>query len=402
MSADRITIIVAALAGGGAERVVVDLARYLGSAGRTVTVLTLNRDVPDDYALSPGVGRERADVGYSAATLFERIRNSIASLLALRRKILSVRPDVVISFVDQTNVRIILSLLGSRLPVIVSERVHPDHNLLTPFWRMLRRMTYPLATAVTVQTEDGANWFRRFTRVKGAVVIPNATRFRDDVQAGDSAAARAAPRPLIVAMGRLTAQKGFDLLLDAFSRSGLPAQGWHLAILGEGPESKVLAGQVTALELTGSVSFPGHVRDVGSWLRSADMFVLSSRFEGFPNALVEAMQVGAPVISFDCESGPRELIRHGVNGCLVQPEDVAALADQMRLLGIDPELRARLGAEAAGVNETLSPEKIYVRWLGLIDAVASGEFDARRKNALLATPQDAGESRLRGQRGAGS
>ena len=399
--ANRILIVISSLAGGGAERVAADLGRYLLDRGRHVMMLTLTGDQPDHYYIPAEIRRERIETRHVAPSSLHRARLAFARLLTLRRKILALDPDMVVSFVDQTNVRTILSLLGSRVPVIVSERVHPGQNPLSPLWQFARRTTYPLASAVTVQTDDGADWFRRFTRVKGAVVIPNATRFDCDVQAAAGAQPPATPRPLILGMGRLAAQKGFDLLVQAFGRSGLAEAGWRLAILGEGPERKVLEGQAITLGLAGSVSLPGYVRDVGSWLRCADMFVLSSRFEGFPNALLEAMQVGVPSISFDCRSGPRELIQHGVNGCLVRPGDVDALADQMRLLGLDSGLRARLGAEATTVNETFSPARIYSRWLDLIDTVAAGEFDKGNAPSSVAQ-QSAGRSRLRGQRGADS
>jgi len=403
VQANRILIVVHSLAGGGAERVAADLSRYLLHRSRHVTLLTLTGDQPDDYRVPADIRRERIDMRLVAPSRFGRACLAFARHLDMRRKILALDPDVVVSFVDQTNVRTILCLLGNRVPVIVAERVHPGHNPISSFWQIARRVTYPLASAVTVQTDDGAHWFRRFTHVRGAVVIPNATRFDGDVQAQAGANALSVSRPLVLGMGRLTAQKGFDILLKAFSRSGLAELGWHLAILGEGPEREVLEGQVSSLGLTASVTLPGNIRDVGSWLRSADMFVLSSRFEGFPNALLEAMQVGVPSISFDCQSGPRELIQHGVNGCLVRPDDADALADQMRLLGLDPDLRARLGGEATKVNETFSPERIYSRWLDLIDIVATGEFDARQENALSSNGhEDDVKSRLRGQRGVGS
>ena len=178
-------------------------------------------------------------------------------------------------------------------------------------------------------------------------------------------------RPLVLAIGRLTEQKGFDLLLDAFHRSGLARAGWHLAILGEGPARSALEQQATALGMAEAVTFPGFV-DVGQWLRRADLFVLSSRYEGFPNALMEAMQMQRACISFDCPSGPRDLIENDRNGLLVPPQDVAALSEALQRLAADPALRSRLGAEASKVGQQFSPALVYAKWLNLIDAVASG------------------------------
>src|SRR5689334_14147583 len=170
----RITMVLSSLVGGGAERVAADLCRYLSEAGRDVTLLTLTGDDPDAYSVPEGTRRERIEIRHDATSPFWRLRFVVSRHLAMRRKIRAFRPDVVVSFIDQINIRTILCLLGTGIPVIVSERVHPAHVLLGPTWRLVRRLCYPLAAAVTVQTADGAAWLRNYARIKGAVVIPNA------------------------------------------------------------------------------------------------------------------------------------------------------------------------------------------------------------------------------------
>ena len=177
-------------------------------------------------------------------------------------------------------------------------------------------------------------------------------------------------RPFVLAIGRLNEQKGFDLLLDAFCRSGLARAGWRLVILGEGPERPALQQQATTLGIADAVALPGFV-EVGQWLKRADIFVLSSRYEGFPNALLEAMQMQRACISFDCPSGPRDLIENDRDGLLVPPRDVAALSEALQCLAADPALRSRLGAEASKVGERFSAASVYAKWLDLIDSVAS-------------------------------
>jgi glycosyltransferase involved in cell wall biosynthesis len=198
-------------------------------------------------------------------------------------------------------------------------------------------------------------------------------------------------------MGRLSRQKGFDLLLRAFHQSDLMRSGWRLAILGDGAEREALHRQADSLGIADAVTLPGYIAAIGPWLRQAAIFVLSSRYEGFPNVLMEAMQVGRPCISFDCPSGPRELITDDVNGCLVSPEDVAGLAASMRRMAFDADLRSGLGAEATKVNERFSPEAIYSRWLHLIDAVASrgsgGDCDPAQS---AAGPDDIGSDQRGG------
>jgi GalNAc-alpha-(1->4)-GalNAc-alpha-(1->3)-diNAcBac-PP-undecaprenol alpha-1,4-N-acetyl-D-galactosaminyltransferase len=279
-----------------------------------------------------------------------------------------------VSFIDQTNVYTLLCLVGTGIPVIVSERVHPAYNPIARIWHVIRRLIYPIADAVTVQTEDGAEWFRRCTGVRRLVVIPNAVRFPQAFPIADTDAQTSVARPLILAMGRLVKQKGFDLLLDAFHRSRLMENGWHLTILGEGVERDALELQATKLGIADAVTLPGFVSNVGQWLMQADIFVLSSRYEGFPNALMEAMQLGRATISFDCQSGPKDLIENNYNGYLVPAEDIHGLSEALRHVALDASLRSRLGTEAIKISDRFSPETVYKRWLQLLDTVATGDL----------------------------
>ena len=358
------------------KRVAVDLCRYLHDSGRDVTLLTLSGDDPDVYPVPEGVRRERMETRRFASSLLDTIRFSLSRLAAMRRKIISFNPDVVVSFVDQTNARCVFCLLGSGIPVIVSERIHPGYNPITRAWRIARRLTYPIADAVSVQTRDGAEWFRRSTFVRRVVVISNAARYPQDLRIDIAGIAATGSCPLILAMGRLTRHTGFDLLLAAFHRSGLMENGWRLVILGEGAERDALVEQADALGIAGALTLPGHVHDIGRWLALADIFVLSSRYEGFPNALLEAMQMGQACVSFDCPSGPRDLVVDDRNGFLVPAEDVESLSEALRRLAADPGLRLRLGAEASKVSEHFSPAKVYGKWMCLIDAVATGNTKA--------------------------
>jgi glycosyltransferase involved in cell wall biosynthesis len=375
--ANRVVVVIYSLAGGGAERVAIDLCRYLRDQHREVILLTLDGDDPDVHAGPTGVRRERMEVRRVAYTPLQTAWYFFNRIRSMRRKIRDLEPDVVVSFMDLVNVWTVLCLFGTGIPVIVSERLHPACNPISRIWKLARRLVYPFANAVTVQTRDGAEWFKQRTRVKHAVVIPNAARLPQDlvVEAGDPVAVPS--RSLMLAIGRLTEQKGLDLLLDAFHRSGLAQAGWHLVILGQGPQRSVLEQQAARLQLTDAVTFGGFVR-VGPWLSRADIFVLSSRYEGFPNALVEALQMQRACVSFDCPSGPRDLIENDRNGLLVPPEDVAALSEAMKRLAADPDLRRRLGAEAAKVGEQLAPTLVYGKWLALMDAVFAGRSGALR------------------------
>jgi glycosyltransferase involved in cell wall biosynthesis len=170
-------------------------------------------------------------------------------------------------------------------------------------------------------------------------------------------------RKLLMAVGRLDVQKGFDVLLKTFVALAPRYPSWDLVILGEGPERAGLEQQVAAAGLQRRVWLPGRAGNVGDWYSRADLYVMSSRFEGFPNTLAEAMAHGCAAVSYDCDTGPREIIRHEYDGLLVTPVgDVPALSLALDRLMRDDVERERMAARAIEVRERFSMERILAKW----------------------------------------
>lgn len=363
MSPRRILWVISSLSAGGAERVVTELANAFAERGHSVAVLTLAASDSDHYRLDRRVERIALNVIWDSTSLWQSLAGNWRRCRMIRASVRRVRPDVVVSFIEQTNVRVLSAMLGSGIPIIVSERTDPRRHKVGCAWNAARRLLYPFAARVVVQTEGVADWARRITKDKRVRVIPNFVRTLP--QAPDER-----PEQMrVLAVGRLDRQKGFDVLLRAFASSALAERGVRLTILGEGPERHALEDLADELGLAQAVEMPGVVQNPESWMQQATVYVLPSRYEGFPNVLLEAMAMGCPVIAADCDSGPRDIIRHGENGFLFPVEDVDALAAALKKLIDDAPLRARLGSEAVKVRGRYSRDGIVSQWVELIAEV---------------------------------
>jgi GalNAc-alpha-(1->4)-GalNAc-alpha-(1->3)-diNAcBac-PP-undecaprenol alpha-1,4-N-acetyl-D-galactosaminyltransferase len=350
-----VVMVTGSLEAGGAERVLADMANYWNSEGWRITFATwAGRTSEDFYALDPGVQRVWLNVDTVSTSALAKPWAYVRRVRKLRSLLANVRPDAVLSFIDMSNVLTLLACMGLRLRVVVSERINGTADPGIPWiWRTLRIATYRLADVVVAQTPDAAGWISRLCGVT-ATVIPNPLRTLPESDG---------PRePLILAVGRLTHQKGFDILIRAFSHVQPEFPNWRLVIIGAGAEHSALLSLSGQLKLGACVEIRSPVKDIEVWMSRAGLVVQPSRFEGFPNVVLEAMGMGAAVISADCRSGPAEIIQDRVNGRLVPVDDVAELARVMSELLRQPEERARLGSEAKKVRNAFRQDLVMRQW----------------------------------------
>lgn len=358
-----IAFVLPGLGAGGSEHIVSLLCNHFAAQGWTVSLIAFEEpSAPSYYPCHPDVriirlgmaSRRRAAPG-GALAMLRRQR-------LLRRTLKEVRPGLVVSFLTRTNIVSLFAARSLGIPVIVSERNNPALQTVGPVWSRLRRMTYPRAVGLITMTQGAMDWFTAAMDVKGWV-IPNPV---------PPALARAGRRPggrTIGAVGRLVPQKGFDLLLDAFARVAHRIPDWTLVIWGEGPERTALERHRDRLGLTERVSMPGVTGKPGEWIPQSDLFVLSSRFEGWGIVVGEAMGAGLPVISFDCQWGPAEMIEHGKSGLLVPNGDVTALGEAIVTLCTDQTRRAALGEKARERMAMFGHDRILARWQSVITSV---------------------------------
>lgn len=371
----NVLFFISSLSSGGAERVTANLANYWAEKGWRVTVVTLAAHHEDFYKLAPTVSRIALNLSGASHNPLAAVLNNLRRVLALRRVLRDVRPDVALAMMNSSNIQLALAATGLRgLVSVGSERTHPPQMPLGLIWETLRRYFYGRLNAVVALTEESATWLRSQTRAKKVVVIPNVATYPLPAHPPHvPPPSEAAKERLLLTVGRLSQEKGFDSLIVAFQRLAADFPDWKLAILGEGALRQELSDRIKAAGLVNRILLPGRVGNVGEWYAVADLYVMTSRFEGFPNTLAEAMAHGVPAVSFDCDTGPRDIIRHEVDGLLVSPGDVSALSDALHRLMGDEALRRRFAARAIEARQRFSMEKIAWMWKALFEELQPGK-----------------------------
>lgn len=358
----KLALVISSLTSGGAERVLSILANSWAERGWQITLITTHDDGnPPFYPLNEGVDFRPillSDIpGGGISSNLRRTRR-------LRRILASVGPDGIVSFLNFTNIMVLTASIGLKIPVVVSERLDPRVHRLSRSWEFLRRWLYPRAALLVNQTEAAAAWFQDLMGDR-IVVIPNPVNvpvFSEEVPE------ISLESPSVVAMGRLHRQKGFATLIEAMAIVHRSDPSVHLTILGEGGLREDLENLRDRLGLRAVVHLPGRVKRPYDVLKQAQVFVLSSVTEGFPNVLSEAMAVGLPVVATDCPSGPAELIRSGHNGLLVPVGDPEALASAILRFLKDREFSHAAGRQASTIVDRFSLESVLGMWDSALDA----------------------------------
>jgi glycosyltransferase involved in cell wall biosynthesis len=367
--APRVLLFIHSLHGGGAERVAADLSAHWAGMGREVMVVTQASAEGDVYTLHPKVRREVLHTAGEGGGL-RGIWSNVQRVRALRRVVKSFRPDIVLGMMTTASVLSVLACAGLSCRVIATEHTHPPSQTLSGFWQRLRRLTYPRAASVVALTRGTADWLAQHVPGSKLAVIPNPVHFPLPRAEPVLTPVSGDGRKRLLAVGRLHADKGFDLLIQAYAQLAASHPGWDLVILGEGDERRALEAQVREAGLASRIFMPGRAGNVGDWYDSADLYVLTSRFEGLSNTLLESMASGLAAVSFDCDTGPREIIREGVDGVLVRPNgDVPALCKALDAVMRNDADRVRMAQAATDVRARVSAARVLQKWQELFDGV---------------------------------
>lgn len=347
----KICFIGSGLKGGGQERALSSLANFYAAKGHKVFVINLFK-TEQFFELDPRISIIWPDID---RINHKRLTYAILILPYLRRSVKRTKADVHLSFGEWFNPYVILATRAMRISLFLFDRMGPEMKM-DPLVSFLRKLLYRFASGVIVQTGTAADIVAKKTGARNVHVIPNPLN-PIDVEI-------LSKKNQIVTLGRLSPEKGHIVLIRAFSR--VKNKDWTLHFIGDGPERAVLEKEASDLGLYSRVIFHGHLKDFKNILGESDIFVLPSFYEGFPNALIEAMSVPLPCISSNCVAGPSDIISAGINGILVEPGNFESLANALNLLIENPAMRMKFANEAYKVREKLAFDKIMERYSEVI------------------------------------
>lgn len=358
----RLAFVIPNMTVGGAARVASILCAEWVAAGHEVHLVTYeDPGTPPIYPIDPSVVRHQIGLSVSPENMFGFVSNNAQRVFRLRRALKKIKPTAVISFLLNANITAVVAGRSLGIPVIISDRNHPGHDKISSVREKVREFIYPFASRVCVQTENIRSWYGENLKLD-TVVIPNPAP-SPDCRPVTVHAAQSIRRLRAISLGRLVYQKGLDRLIDAFALISAEAAQWDLAIYGVGEAREDLEKQIEARGLRERVFLMGNTTDAMRELRESDLYVHAARYEGYPNAILEALAAGLCVVATDCPGATSEILDRGKYGILVPDADADCLAEGMKKAMIDDVVRERFATLAPKAIENITPDAIAQRWV---------------------------------------
>ena len=356
----KIVFVLEQLYGGGAERVTNALANEICQRDDyEVHILTYIKDEQNEYPRNNRVIRHNMGLVYDNK---HRLQAIAAKIKFLRTNIRNIAPDCVISLaMSKTAVLLFCAMLGTNIPLVLSERNDPVCFPSSKVVRLLRQLCYRNCSGVVFQTSQAKSFFSTAIQ-KNSVVICN------PITSNLPAIFEGVREKQIVNFCRLHKQKNLDLLIDAFAEVLKSFPDYSLCIYGEGPEREHLTQKIHDMSLSDKVFLPGYSDDIYHTIRKMSAFVSSSDYEGISNSMLEAIAIGIPTVCTDCPAGgAREIIQDGINGFLVPTRDVTAMSEAIKKILSSPELSQSLSREGYVLRDKISVKIIAEQWCQFIE-----------------------------------
>lgn len=353
----KIAFSMAYMGGGGAERVVSELANSFAEQGHDVSIIVA-KDPECVYPLTAQV---------KLVDLSAKDKGILSRICALRHCIKENRYDVVISFLTGTNIETLMATVGLRVPVVISERNNPFVDPKSKISRILRGVLYPFAAGYVFQTPDAQAFFSKQIQKKSVVIMNPINPQLPDIYNG-------VREKRIVNVGRLVPQKNMKMFIDAFCEFYQTHPDYVAEIYGDGPLKTELEEHIMLKNMKDAIKLCGFSTEILQQIRSAAMFVMTSDYEGMSNALIEAVGMGIPCVSTDHPiGGARLTIQDGVSGFLIPVGDTHGLADKMAELADNEEMANRFSKQGTLLREKLSIQVIAQCWLEYIKKIRKGD-----------------------------
>lgn len=343
---------------GGAERVTSILVNEWAKRGYETKILVTRTDGISKYPLSQNI-----EVVSCYANVNKAKVGQLAIIKTIRNMCKEWKPDVVISFYNDLCALAAIAVLGLHIPLIYSERNDPNRTNQRAIDKMYRKIVEIKADKIVFQTKGAQKCYPQKVQKKSVVILnpldTTAFPIHDFFHEKNE----------IVSVGRLETQKNQKLLIDAFSMLTEELQEYNLVIYGEGSLRKELEAYIRSKDLTNRVSLPGAKSGIQEYIKDASLFVLSSDYEGIPNALIEAMAIGLPCVATDCSpGGARELIQSEVNGIIVPCKNKKLLANAIREAIKNKEKASQMGKRAELIRKRVDKNTISEEWLNIIES----------------------------------
>jgi GalNAc-alpha-(1->4)-GalNAc-alpha-(1->3)-diNAcBac-PP-undecaprenol alpha-1,4-N-acetyl-D-galactosaminyltransferase len=351
------------MTGHGAERAAACLVNNFSKLGYEVVLMKLDNE-KSFYELNSNIEIINLNINKASSNKFKAIKNNIKSILITRRAIKKVKPDVIMCFSITTIFLSVFSAIGTKIKVIGSEQSNPYYSLNGSLWKPAKKILSPLCDGFIFQTERAAAFYPKRVREK-SIIIPNAI-YNDDIY---NVVIPEKKEKIVCSVGRLIELKGFDVLIRAFHKIHDRIPEYKLVIYGEGNYRGKLEHLINQLSLNDKVLLPGLTNHIEQKLVNAETFVLSSRHEGMPNTLLEAMALGLPCVSTNCEMGPAELIDNMKNGILVEVDNIEKMSEAILLTIKDKNIAKKLSDEAMKIRKTNHPSKISLLFSNYIESI---------------------------------